>query len=242
MIVCIAFTACKKKISEEDGTGDITVTPTVTPTQSVVETEDDQTGIDTEDTEEESNTDTGEDYISESEAVKMIQNEIGERGYFIELLDDHISIGEMEYYKYEISDSTTKIEPSVLVNKVNGELLCYYSDGSTAPFSEFPLYTEPSESGITEETPNEFTQEDALDKLSKLSAETLGLPVKLTEYIIMYDDWTTNVNGVECYGINAFADVGDRKINMGVFYVAVDGSVMYKFDSLMDDFVEMEEE
>ena len=241
MIVCMAFTACKKNKNQEVGTGDITtvVTPTL-PVEDTVDdqTADDQTADDTTESEDQTNTDSNAEYISEAEAVKTIQDKIGEHGYFIELLEDSLNIGEKVYYSYQISDSSAKIEPNVLVDKISGDLLCYYKDGSTASFSEFPLFTEPSDSQ-DEDTTDVFTKEDALAQLSELSAETLGLPVKITEYTIIYDEWTTNVKNVECYGIDAYSDVGDKMINMGIFYVAVDGSAMYKFDSLIDDFVEM---
>jgi len=245
MIICMALTACKKNKNKEDGTGDITgvITPVVTPTPSVEDTEDDQTRDDqtiedTSESEDATNTESEAEYISESEAVKIILNKIGENGYFIELLEEQLTIGEKVYYCYQISDSSAKIEPKVLVDRISGELLCYYEDESTAAFSEFPLYTEPSD-GQDGDTVNAFTKEDALAQLSKLSADTLSLPEKLSKYTIIYDEWTTNVKNVECYGIDAYSDVEDKMINMGIFYVAVDGSAMYKFDSLLDDFVEM---
>lgn len=239
-IICMAFTACRKNKNQDVGTDGVTITPTITPSQSEPDSEGGQSNEDTDtgESEDETNTNSSTEYISDSEAVKRIQNEIGERGYFIELLDDHLNIGQNEYYVYQISDSSTIMEPNVLVDKISGELLCYYPDGSTAPFSEFPLFTDANNSE-DENTTNEFTKEDALAQLSKVSAKILDLPVELTEYTIRYDDWTTNVQGVECYGINAFSDVGERMINMGIFYVAVDGSIMFKFDSMMDDFVEI---
>lgn len=245
-IICMALTACKKNKNQEDGTNDVTLTPTVTiaPTQSqevstLEDTADDgKTEDDNEQTDDETNTEPDDQYIGDSEAVKIIQNEIGERGYLIELLDDHLNIEENTYYIYQISDSTDIIEPNVLVDKISGDLFCYDSEGNKTPFSEYPLYTQTSDNEV-QDTTNEFTQEDALTQLSKIPAKTLDLPVALTEYTIIYDDWTTNIKNVECYGINAFSVVGDKKINMGSYYVALDGSVMYKFDSILDDFVEL---
>lgn len=127
------------------------------------------------------------------------------------------------------------IEPDVLVNKSDGKLLCFKEDGSTAPFSEHPLYAEPS----TEETG--FTKEDALSQLSRVSAEDLGLPAALSEYTAVFDNWTTNIIGTDCYNINVYSYEGGRRTIIGQFYVAVDGSVMYKFDALLDDFAEIKE-
>ena len=244
-IVCLALTACKKNKNQDDGTIDVTLTPTVTsaPTQSqedptLEDTTDDGKTEDSEQTDDQTNTEPDDQYIGESEAVKIIQNEIGERGYLIELLDDHLNIEENTYYVYQISDGTDLIEPNVLVDKISGDLFCYDSKGNKTSFSEYPLYTQTSENE-TQDTTNEFTQEDALAQLSKIPAKTLDLPVALTKYTIIYDDWTTNIKDVECYGINAFSVVGDKKINMGSYYVAIDGSVMYKFDSLLDDFAQI---
>lgn len=242
IILCTAFTACRKeKDIKDDVSIEVTPTPTITPTIPPEDTFEGLTPIVPSIQDEDPNSDTEATYLSEKEAVAIIQKEIGDRGYFLELLDDHLNIGAESYFIYQISDGTSAIDPNVLVNKVSGELLCYYSDGSTAPFTEFPLYTAP-ESDKASQDLKKFTIEDAHAKLGKFSAKTLGLPEKLKKYTIVYDEWTTNVNGVECYGINAFSDLGDKMTNMGTFYVAVDGSKMFKFDSMLDDFVELVED
>jgi hypothetical protein len=226
---CLAFAACGKK-KGGNSTGEETITPTPTPVPTATPTP----------TEAPTATPTPEepDFISEADAIKNIQKIIGERGYTIELLEDQLTVGEKQYYKFQVSDSLAAIEPDVIVDKVNGEILCYYKDGKTGPFDEHPLFAQTTKD--PEETNQEFTREDALAKLSEVSAKKLGLPVALSEYTIIYDDWTTMVNGVECYGINVFADVKDNKmLNMGVYYVAVDGSAMFRFDVLNDDFVEI---
>lgn len=237
LLGCMLFTACRKNDNEnQENTSEITSTPTVTPTQTAEGTKDNTVEADTQDIKEQTGTET--DYISEDKAIKNIQDIIGERGYYFELLDDNLSIKDNTYYNYQISDSDGPIEPNVLVNKVSGELLCYNSDGTTAPFSEHPLYTEPDTASETS-AEGELTQDDALAQLSKVPAKDLGLPVELSEYTIIFDDWTTNIKGSDCYGINVYSDAGDKMINMGLFYVATDGSVMYKFDSSLDDFVEI---
>lgn len=222
-MACLALAACGKK--KEKDTDEVTITPTPTATPTATPTPDEQVP-------DETNT------ISEEDAIKNIQKVIGERGYTIELLDDKLIVGENEYYEFQVSDSSAVIEPNIIVGKVSGELSCYYKDGTSGPFEDHPLFTQTTPK--QEETSDEFTKEDALAKLSKVSADTLNLPVPLSEYTIIYDDWTTFVNGVECYGINVFAEAkDDEKINMGIYYVAIDGSVMFQFDSLSDNFVEI---
>lgn len=226
---CLALAACGKK-NEGDSTEEVTITPSPSPTLTPTPTPTVAPTV----------TPTPEepDFISEADAIKNIQKIIGERGYTIELLEDNLTVEEKLYYKFQVSDSLAVIEPDVIVDKVSGEIFCYYQDGTVSPFDEHPLFAQPTKD--PDETSREFTKEDALAKLSEVPAKTLNLPVELSEYTIVYDDWTTMINGVECYGINAFAEVKDNKrVNMGVYYVAVDGSVMFQFDSLSDNFVEI---
>lgn len=242
----LAITGCKKKESGDTAV-EATVTPSVTatltpePSGPVANTDEGSTNETASETTGEADPDsTEESYISETAAIKLIQDIIGERGYYFELLDDSLKLEDRIYYEYQISDGNENISPAVLVDKVSGELYCYNEDGSAAAFTEHPLYTEANtnESNTLE---NEFTQDDALAKLSKISAEELDLPEKLSEYKIIFDDWTTNVKGKECYGINVYSDAGDKMISMGLYYVAVDGTNMYRFDSLLDDFVVIKE-
>ncbi len=235
IIISVAFTACRKKKTVENSDVHNTITPSVTstpitptmvqeekleePTPSIPETKE-----------------TVEEIISQSEALKMVQAKIDERGYFVELFMDNLKIGDRTYYVYHISDGSSVIDPNVIIDQASGEMLCYKSDGSTAPFSDFPLY---AESAVALKETNEFTKEDAYEKLSKLSAKTLGLPQKLQKYTIEYDEWTTNVQGIECYGINVLDILDEKMTNMGVYYVALDGTKMFKFDSMLDDFVEL---
>jgi hypothetical protein len=232
------FTACRKKEEDkQDNTTETTLTPTVTPAQSAEDTKDITSDAETTD---ETDTASESDYLSENEAINKIQDIIGERGYYFELVKSDVKIDNTDYYEYQISDSDGPIKPDVLVDKASGELLCLKPDGSTAPFADHPLYTEPK---TEEETLNSadsgFSKEDALACLSKVSSKDLGLSGDLKEYKIIYDDWNTNIKGKDCYGINVYADDGDKSRSAGLFYVAVDGSVMYKFDALLDDFVEL---
>lgn len=221
---CIALAACGKK--KDKDTDQVTIPPTPTPTATPTATPTPQEQVPDE-----------TKIISEEDAISNIQKVIGERGYTIELLDSKLTVGEKEYYVFQVSDSSSVIKPNIIVDKVSGDLSCYYKDGTVGSFEEHPLFTQSTKE---QETSDEFTKEDALAKLSNESKETLKLPKSLSEYTIVYDEWTTFVNGIECYGINVFAPAkDDEKINMGLYYVAVDGSVMFQYDSLSDNFVEI---
>lgn len=242
LIGSMSLSACRKKTNDTDGNPVVvTIEPTVTPTESIDETTDNSDDKDS-DSDEITATVTPTQFISDSDAIKLIQNKIGERGYYIELLDDHLNVGDDTYNTFQISDSTTNIEPVVIVNNVTGEILCYYTDGTTAPFSEFPLFTKIDETITSSSEENIIKKDDALEMLSKVPKETLGLPSPITEYTVIYDDWTTFINGIDCYGINVYSKIEDKMINMGLFYVAVDGSKMFMFDVMEDDFVEIKAE
>lgn len=241
---CMLFTACRKDndtTSESTTEAETNTAITPSPAEDTKEA-----AKDTEDTaaadQAEPDTASGESKLSEKAAIQIIQARIGERGYYFVLVKDSLALEGNTYYEFQISDGSGPIEPNVLVNVKNGELLCYKSDESTAPFSEHPLYTEDG-AGVESDTTDTaaFTQEDALASLSKVPKEVLGIPVELSEYTVIFDDWTTNIKGTDCYGINVYSDAGDRSISMGVFYVATDGSVMYKFDAILDDFAEITE-
>ena len=218
---CLLFTACRKEDKKD-------------PAAQTGETIDTSMETDTGETEEQTGNITQE-YISDKEALKKIQDIVGERGYNFELLDNNLTIENETYYLYQISDSIGPFKPGVLVNKLTGELFCYYSDGSIAAFSEHPLYVDPDK---TEQTgAEEISQQDALDRLRRIPAKDLGLPKELSEYSVDFDGWTTNVDDVECYGINAYAEEEKQMIVIGQFYVALDGSSMFKYDSEADDIV-----
>ncbi len=244
LTVCMLFTACRKdsdttKESTSEAETNTAITPS--PAEDTKEATKDADGTAAAD-QTEPNTASGESRLSERAAIQLIQDRIGERGYYFELVNDNLALEGNTYYEFQISDSSGPIEPDVLVNRKNGELLCFKSDESTAPFSEHPLYTEDG-AGVESDTTDAaaFTQEDALASLSKVQKEILGLPAELSKYTVIFDDWTTNIKGTDCYGINIYSDAGDRRISMGVFYVATDGSVMYKFDAMLDDFAEITE-
>ena len=217
---CLLFTACQKEDKKD------AAAQTGETIDNSMETDTGETGEQTGNTQE---------YISDKEALKNIQDIVGERGYNFELLDNNLTIENEIYYLYQISDSNGPFKPNVLVNKITGELFCYYSDGSIAAFSEHPLYVD---SDKTEQTSaEEISKQEALDRLRGIQAKDLGLSKELSEYSIDFDDWTTNVNDVECYGINVYTEEEKQRSVIGQFYVALDGSSMFKYDSEADDIV-----
>lgn len=225
--VMIVLAACSKKNKDTEET---TTVPTETETSAPVT----QAPTETE-------TETEPLYIRESDALERVQKEIGERGYYFEIIENEKSIGDKVYYIVQVSDSSSAIEPNVLIDKVSGELLCYYKDGTTAPFEEFPLFTSSeTESNENSTDTGVITKDEALSYLEKLSAKTLRLEKNLTEYTkIEFDAWTTYVNNVECYGINVYDKVNGQEQTQGVYYVSLDGKKIYLYDSVEEQFVEL---
>lgn len=236
MLLSVALaTSCSKKVDTDKNTDNITIVPEVTPSVTPV--------IDS--TVEITPTEAIKDetkYINEKEATKLIVDTILDRGYFVQY-DGDVTIGDNVYYEFLIYNGEDIIKPSVIVNKVTSELLCYNEDKTTSPLNTHPLLSSVNETREQDNedktVENKFTEEDAYKKLSTVSKEVLGLPVELSEYTIIYDDYNSMISEQECYGINVFAKVEDKMISMGVYYVAIDDSAMYKFDVEADDFVEI---
>lgn len=226
IIAMIAFVACGKKNKAVD---DASTEPSSSITPTTVES---SQGTEPETAPEKSQS------ISETDAIKLVQTKIGDSGYYYETLDDDIKVGNNDYYLVQVSDSSSVIEPNLLIDKVSGEILCYKDDNTTAPFSEFPLYTADDTNNDSKQ--GKISKDDAWDMLSKVPKDTLKLEKSLKDYkTIEFDDWTTNVEDIECYGINVYEKINGQNSFVGVFYVATDGSKMFRYDSVDELFIEI---
>lgn len=149
---------------------------------------------------------------------------------------DSTELAGTEYFLFRVSDEERSYEPLLAVNAVTKEIFYFYSRDEIVEMVSFPPDNVEGVGG--EESSGEedgFSADDAVALLKGISAEDLGLPTVLSEYTIMVDEWTTMVYGQECYCINAYAELVNRKQLMGVFFVAVDGSAAFRSD--MGDFV-----
>lgn len=172
--------------------------------------------------------------ISREEAERIVRNRIEAPDYTIELLDDHLMIDGEEYYSFCINDENgTALEPLLIVEKKEGELLCYDFAGVVSPFSKFPLdKTETGSSGT-----DTISEEQAKKLLSGYSKEALGLAMEVSAYEMEVDSWKTVANGKECYGIDLIAAVEGKRSFCGTFYVALDGSAVYSRDDATGEFM-----
>ncbi len=180
-------------------------------------------------------TPTEEPVLSQTEALRIVNEIIELDNYTVELLDDHLMLEGVEYYAFCVNgENGESMEPLLIVNKKKGILMCYDLVDGMAPIEKFPL--------DNTETGNEgrwlMTAEDAMTVLSGYKAEWLGLAKAPSEYEMSVDDWTTNANGVECYGVNFFENVNGKQRFRGTFYVALDGSAVYGKDDITGEFIE----
>lgn len=173
--------------------------------------------------------------ITAAEAKTVLLNEIG-AGYEAEH-DGETKSASGIYYLFTVSDSAHIYTPQIAVDANSKEIFYFYSQDELVEFANFPPDNLESVGGEEAEDGKEngFTSQDAVALLNQLTPAELGLPVTLAEYTILVDEWTTMVYGLECYCVNAYAELENRKQLMGVYFVATDGSAAYRSD--MGDFV-----
>ena len=167
------------------------------------------------------------------EAKKIVAGIVELEKYSIELLDDHLMLDGCEYYSFCINDADGEaISPLLIVEKKNGEILCYDDTGASY-VERFPL--DKTEAGGSTETM--LSEDKAKETLGKYPKESLGLEKAASEYTMSVDEWTTIVDGTECYGINLTEIVDGKERFRGTFYVAMDGSAIYSMDELTGEFM-----
>lgn len=204
------------KVPEATKPVTVAPTPTVMPTPTPVPTP------------------TEKPMLTETEAKKIATKIVQLDTYSIELLDDHLMIDGAEYYAFCINDENgTSMSPLLIVEKTEGALLCYDLSGVVAPIEKFPL--DKTETGGGGEKP--LTAEEAKQILAGYSAAALGLAKEPSAYEMTVDDWTTLVEGKDCYGINLFETTDGKQRLRGTFYVVLDGSAVYSQDDVTGDFI-----
>jgi len=171
--------------------------------------------------------------LTETESKALLLAAVG-NAYDAEQTGE-VTVDGCVYYLFTVSDAEHTYTPQVAVNTKSQEIFYFYSQDEIVEFANFPPDNLESAGGEEDNSEDGFTSDDAVALLKTLSAEDLGLPVVLSEYTILVDEWTTMVYGLECYCINAYAELENRKQLMGVYFVAIDGSAAYRSD--MGDFV-----
>lgn len=216
-------------------TEQVTPTPTLTPSPSGSEKDGKETEAEIKEEEDTENEDN-EAELTEEEAADCIRKALEDNGYYYELLDDHLNVSDRICYIYQVSDEGKVVLPNIIVDKASGKVMCYSSDGTTSSITKHPLYkkSEDSQTANNGKKQTGITKEEALKLLEKVPGKTLKLAKALTEYTVIYDDWITNIKGVDCFGISVY-EKGDLKDTAaGFYYVATDGSKIYRYDVVKD--------
>lgn len=170
------------------------------------------------------------------EAMALLQTAIG-ADYSVKQAGT-VLIGDTAYYLFEAGDASRVYSPLLAVEANSRVPVYFYSSDEIVELTKFPPDNLESVGGETTGDEGDFSKDDAIALLGTLSAEQLELPAALSEYTVMADDWTTMVYGTECYCINVYAELTDRKQLMGVFFVAVDGADIYRGE--FEDFIKIQ--
>lgn len=84
-----------------------------------------------------------------------------------------------------------------------------------------------------------ITKEEAIQLLTTLTISQTGLPAEISMYTLTADDMLLDIKGTSCYSISVYSDLGDRMYLMNSYYVATDGSKIYRFDVDAEDDIEI---
>lgn len=180
------------------------------------------------------------DVLSAEDAQKLVKASV-KSSYTVQLINDHLWVGDSEYYQFCVLDENNQmLYPFLVVEQLEGGLYCYDAmEGTVSVFTTFPL----EGSGGTQVTPTPEEQEtisadEAYRILCTYSKESLKLAKEAAQYDAEYGSELTLINRNNCYRINLFevADNG-RVRNCGEFYISVDGTKCYYIDSETDEFV-----
>ncbi|MBE5960693.1 MAG: hypothetical protein E7256_04805 [Lachnospiraceae bacterium] len=268
--------------------------------------------------------------LTADEAKMLIEEKLDMRKYAVTLLSDTLSIAGNHYYQFVVSEQALAIEPTLIVNKYDGQITCLAADGTITSYSSYPLYNpltdavcdwngiykrhvSESETNATllmaqgDSTSFEFcidainsslnigqlygiatiegntatftddqgfslifkmtddgltilesglniyaghnvtfngdytyeqqftlkdkiTSDKAIGLLKTLAPGNLGLPNSIINYQVTSDDIILNVNDKICYSISVYDTSTENEVLMNTYYVAIDGSVIYRFD------------
>lgn len=164
--------------------------------------------------------------INQGEAKQAIRLKIPDTAYKIDLLDDHLLLDGKMYYLYQISCDGEAIEPGVIVDTQDGTVLYYNNSGQITDLVSFP----PDKVEIIETKDETVTRDNVAEVIGALSKEKLNLSKDFSKYKISVDEWTSVVLGKECLCVDVFDTVDGKRQLAGVYYAALDGTVIYRLD------------
>ncbi len=200
-------------------TDSVTLTPTVEPTMEVTP---EATKIPEA---------TPTPAISIEQAIEIIKGKVEQ--YDMQLINDHLQVGNHEYYQFGAIDNQKFLYPFLVVDKGDGMIYFYDSNDQTVfDFTTFPIVQQASATPTpTKVEKKELTVEEAYQVLCTYSKENLKIAKGVKEYNAEYGDELTLIDGNQCYRINLSEVSGGKVRNRGEFYISVDGTKCYYIDS-----------
>lgn len=117
----------------------------------------------------------------------------------------------------------------------------YTEDGYIVLVQKYPgQILKPEEEEPEEEEQNTgLSWDGAMSKLEEYTPEQLGVPDPVSEYILIPNRGRYLLEGSEFFNINAYKKENGSNIIMGVFYIACDGSIVYKYDVENDTYTKI---
>ena len=216
-----------------------TKAPTKAPTEAPTEAPKATSSLTPEPTEEPEPT-PQVDVLSVEDAQKLVKSSV-KAAYSVHLLNDHLWVGEKEYYQFYVLDGQGQmLYPFLVVDKLDGSLFCYDgTENELLDFSKFPIATGEQGESADREPAGTISAREAYEILCTYPKESLQLAKEVVSYDAEYGSELTLVNGtVNCYRIN-LSEISDngRVSNRGEFYISVDGTKCYCYDSETNEFV-----
>ena len=180
------------------------------------------------------------DVVSATDAQKLVKASV-KSSYTVQLINDHLFVGDAEYYQFCVLDEENNmLYPFLVVEKEEGSLYCYDSmENKISAFTSFPATSGGNAGGVTTpEEPETLSAEEAYEIFCTYPKESLLLSKDAVEYDAEYGSELTLINGNNCYRINLF-EISDngRVLNRGEYYICVDGTKCYYIDYDTNEFV-----
>lgn len=175
--------------------------------------------------------------VSVDQAFDIIENKVS--NYNVQLINDHLRIGNHEYYQFGAIEKQEFLYPFLVVDKMDGVVYFYDSNDQTVfDFTTFPIVQQATATPTpTKVEKKELTAKEAYEVLCTYSKENLKIAKDVVAYDAEYGDELTLIEGNQCYRINLSEVSGGKVRNRGEFYISVDGTKCYYIDSDTNEFI-----
>lgn len=206
--------------------------------------EEEKDAKDTKDSKEEKSEEEQQQTSGETKRVEYVYTEIETpeedvNTYMEFLINDcnYISMPPIDESETTIAAATESLEEG----KIFQISVDYTEDGYTVLVQKYPgQILKPEEEEPEEEEQNTgLSWDGAMSKLEEYTPEQLGVPDPVSEYILIPNRGRYLLEGAEFFNINAYKKENGSNIIMGVFYVACDGSMVYKYDVENDTYTKI---